>query len=288
MVGALGSAALCRDLGTEAILGGVTWERLPIDPVPGPRTPEEIIDARTLAGPVLLAGPHTRTIGGAAFAEARMAEHLGRDTVLVSIDGGPRAVADGLEGAARSLGCDLLLFVDVGGDVLGDGSEPGLASPLCDAVMLAAGVALQDRGVPVMAAVFGPCCDGELTIEELLARLARVASDGGLLGTHALTPAVADEIERAARVVPTEASLQAVRCARGESGPTTIRSGRRRVVLSPLGAMTFFFDPRVAVRRTARLAGAVANAAGLEEANDILNDLGVRTELDYERANAGS
>ena len=47
------------------------------------------------------------------------------------------AVADGLEQAGATLGADLLAFVDVGGDVLGTGTEPGLASPLCDAVMLA-------------------------------------------------------------------------------------------------------------------------------------------------------
>ena len=48
------------------------------------------------------------------------------------------AIADGMAAAASELGVDLVVCVDVGGDVLGHGTEPGLASPLCDAVMLAA------------------------------------------------------------------------------------------------------------------------------------------------------
>jgi hypothetical protein len=37
------------------------------------------------------------------------------------------------------------------------------------------------------------------------------------------------------------------------------------------------------VRSAARLAAAVADARDLDHANEILNALGVRTELDYER-----
>ncbi len=51
---------------------------------------------------------------------------------------GPRAVADALAVAMAELGCDLLVALDVGGDALAHGDEPGLGSPLCDAVMLAA------------------------------------------------------------------------------------------------------------------------------------------------------
>ena len=78
--------------------------------------------------------PQTRTVDGAVFAESHMARVLGEDTVLVDVGLGPAAIADGLTEAAATLGVDLLVFVDVGGDVLGNGTEPDLASPLCDAV----------------------------------------------------------------------------------------------------------------------------------------------------------
>ena len=83
-----------------------------------------------------------------------MAEFLGSETVLVDICGGPAATAAGLREAAAALGCDLIALVDVGGDVLAHGHEPGLASPLCDAVMLAAGIELAAE-LPVLCGVHG-------------------------------------------------------------------------------------------------------------------------------------
>jgi hypothetical protein len=283
VVGALATAHLCRRMGVRPMVGGVTWERLPIDPRPGPRSADEILDARSIAPGVLLAGPQTRTLDGALFAESHMARVLGEDTVLVDVGLGPAAVAAGLDQAAAELGADLLAFVDVGGDVLADGNEPSLASPLCDAVMLAAASLVQRRGARALAAVFGPCCDGELTPEELLGQLARLAVNRGLIGVDAITPEMADELENAVREVPTEASAQAVRCARGELGIASIRAGRRTVPLSPLGATTVYFDPDRAVNGAARLARMVQGARDLDHAHQLLSADGIRTELDYER-----
>jgi hypothetical protein len=286
VVGALASALLCERLGTPAVLGGTTWERRVVDPLPGPRPVAEVTGARALGTGVLLAGPDTRSAEGVVFAESRMAALRGAHTVLVDPSPGPAAVADGLEAACDELAADLVVMVDVGGDVLGSGSEPGLASPLCDAVLLGAGVHLQRRGLRAIAAVFGPCCDAELTIDELIDRLARVAGAGGLLGTEGMSAEVADELERACAEIPTEASAQAVRCARGEIGLSAIREGRRHVMLSPLGALTFYFDPTIAAASAARLADAVLDAGSLDEANEVMHRLGVRTELDYERSMA--
>ena len=52
--------------------------------------------------------------------------------------------------------------------------------------------------------------------------------------------------------------------------------------LGPVGALTFYLDPLVAIDTAARLADAVADAPSLAQANAILHRLGVRTELDYE------
>ena len=59
---------------------------------------------------------------------------------------GPPSVADALADAARQLGCDLVVLLDVGGDVLAHGDEAGLASPLADAVLLAAAPLAGARG----------------------------------------------------------------------------------------------------------------------------------------------
>jgi hypothetical protein len=285
VVGALATAEACRTHGAEPAVGGVSWERRPIDPQPGPRAESEIEGARRLAPGVMAAGGDTRVReSGVVFAESRMAALLGEDTVLVDATLGPVALADGIEAAARELGADLVVFLDVGGDALAHGDEPGLASPLCDALLLAAAARLEDRAaVPVLGAVFGAGCDGELTPSEVLERVAEVAAAGGLAGARGLTPAVAARLEDAVEAVPTEASAQALRCFRGEIGPTTIRRGRRSVELSPVGALTFFFDPQVALGSAARLAAAVKDARDLEHGNEILHGLRVYTELDYER-----
>jgi hypothetical protein len=286
VVGALATAEHCRiEYGARPVLGGVTWERRPIDPEPGPRAAAEIEGARPLAPAVLLASPQTRVrFSGVRFAESRMAELLGEETVLVDANHGPAAIAAGLTEAAAALGCDVVVFVDVGGDVLAHGDEPGLASPLCDSVLLAAAVRMAERPSPkVLGAVFGIGCDGELTPDEVLERLEEVEGRGGLLGRLPIEESVARRLDEAVAVVPTEASALALRAFRGESGPIEIRGGRRTVDLRPLAAATVFFDPVVAADSAARLARAVHDAPHLEAANDVLHELGVRTELDYER-----
>jgi hypothetical protein len=190
-------------------------------------------------------------------------------------------VAEGLDAALAELGCDLLVALDVGGDALAHGGEPGLGSPLCDAVMLAA--ADRVSAAPVLGAVFGLGCDGELTPAESLDRLGEVAEAGGMAGARGLTGPVAERLQGALAEVPTEASAQAVRAFHGARGPTAIRGGRRTVELTAAAAISFFFDVALALGSSARLAAAVRDAESLEEANGILNGLGVTTELDLER-----
>lgn len=285
VVGALAVARLCESLGTPFVLGGVAWERIVVDPRPGPRGIDEIRGGRRLADAAVLADEHTTTPEGTHFSEARMALHLGEPTVLLDVSRGSATVARGIVDVGRALDCDLAIYVDVGGDVLARGNEPGLGSPLCDAVMLAAAAQAAERLEPI-GAVFGPGCDGELTADEVLERIAELAAAGAWIGTWGLTPEIAAELEAAAGVVPTEASLQAVRCARGERGEVEIRGGRRRVRLGPVGALAFFFDPRLAYER-APLARAVSEAATIEEARVALAERDLRTELDYERTAAG-
>jgi hypothetical protein len=284
VVGALSVARLAQDFGADFALGGVAWERMPIDPRPGPRSQEEILGGKPLSETSILADETTTTIDGVPFAESRMAGFLCSQTVLIDITRGVPGAARGVLSAARALGCDATAFVDVGGDMIAKGSEPELASPLCDAVMLAAAGRVAQE-LPTVAAVFGPGCDGELSAEEVMTRLQPIARRGGWIGTWGLTPAVADQIEAAARVVPTEASLQAVRAARGEVGTVEIRSGRRRVELGPAGALTLFLDVVIALEE-APLARAVAEAEDIEAAREALARRGIRTELDYERQRA--
>jgi hypothetical protein len=174
------------------------------------------------------------------------------------------------------------VLVDIGGDAIADGSEPGLASPLCDAVMLAAGVAAE---TPAIACVLGAACDGELEPHEVLERVAALARVGAWIDTWGTTPEAAAEIERAAAVAVTEASLLVARAARGEAGPIQIRDGRRVVQLGPVAALSFVFDLEAAMQELP-LARAVADASSIEAGRDAFNDFGISTELDYEERHA--
>jgi hypothetical protein len=285
VVGALATAEAMRLYDSaEPLVGGVTWERRPIDPVPGPRRVDEIEGCWELAPGILLAGPHTRVRDrDVHFAEARMAAYLGRPTVLVDIHGGPAAVAEGLGTAVAALDRDLVVFVDVGGDVLAQGDEPGLRSPLCDALMLAAAAMLAAEGRPVLLAIFGIGCDSELTVDEVLERISWVAAADGLCGVRGLTEPVARRVEESLALVPTEASAQAVRAFRGVHGTVAIRSGAREFELTSVAAQTVFLDVAATLGAAGRLATALAEAQSLESANRALNALGVYTELDLER-----
>jgi hypothetical protein len=283
----VGSLAVARQIeagGGSAELGGVAWERFAIDPHhPGPRPLSDLLGIERLGdAAAALCSAEGRTPEGVRLAEAGVAAHLGRPTVLVDINGGSRAVAAGVTAAADRLECDLVVLLDVGGDVLGTGAEPGLSSPLCDAVMLACARYLPER-IEAVGCVFGAGCDGELTVPEVLGRIAELARGGAWIGTSSPGPEVAAEIVELAGLVPTEASLQAARCALGEVGMTPIREGRRSVELGPVGALAFFFDPRAAIGRAAPLAELVAESPSIEEARLALEAIGIVTELDYER-----
>ena len=287
VIGSLALGRRCEELGTSFALGGVAWERFARDPRPGPRPLAEIRGGRAIGEHAVLAGAETATVDGVLFSEAHAARHLGErshepaEVALIDVTAGPRGAAEGIAAAAEALACDLVLYVDIGGDAIAAGSEPGLASPLCDAVMLAAALSLADE-LPGAIAILGAGCDGELTPDEVLARVAALARARAWIGTWSVTPAIADEVEEAAADSGTEASLQVVRCARGERGAVEIRGGRRTVPLSPLGALVFCFDVDAAAQELA-LARAVLEAETLEEARAALAAREVKTELDYER-----
>ena len=90
VVGALAVAELAGALGRPAVVGGLTWERRPIDPLPGPRRIDEIAGITRLHEHAGLAGAQTTGPGGFAFAESHMARHLGEPVLLLDPSGGRR------------------------------------------------------------------------------------------------------------------------------------------------------------------------------------------------------
>ncbi len=273
-------------MGVEVVLGGVAWERFPVDPYPGPRPLDQVHGVSRLGDNAALVDPKTgaTTPEGAHFCESRLATFLGLETVLIDVTNGAAGVAEGIDAAATALDCDLVCLIDIGGDAIADGSEPGLASPLCDAVMIAGGAAIgPERGC--LLGVLGAGCDGELRPAEVLDRIAALAAAGAWIETLGVTPEAAAEIEAAAMAAVTEASLLVARATHGDRGPTPIRGGRRTVELGPLAALCWMFDLDTALPALP-LALAVASAPTILAARDALAAIGIGTELDYELGRA--
>lgn len=283
VAGALATARFLEFCGLEFVLGGLSWERRVFDPLPGPRMLSEVDNVRVLHQYAWMANCETRTKGGVYFAESRMAAFLAKEVLLIDISGGVKGVVAGLERAIKELNTDLLVGVDVGGDSLAKGAEPGLRSPLADSVMLAAFVELEKRGYRTLWGVFGYGSDGELTVDEIEAALSSLAGAGGLLGAWSLTPKTAAELEAAIKTVPTEASAIPVQGFRGASGESEIRDGSRRVKLTPLTALTFFMSATKLFDTLSHPAQAVYGSSSLDQANDALHEIGIKTELDAER-----
>ena len=90
-------------------------------------------------------------------------------------------------------------------------------------------------------------------------------------------------MERVVDVVPTEASRSPVIYARGEFNGAPIRSGMRFVNLNYSSTVTIYIDPDVLFEKISSLARAVAGCKSIEDANNTLHGLGVKSELDLER-----
>ena len=181
MVGALTIARGLEAAGRRVEVGGVAWERFAIDPHhAGPRPLGHLGGIERLGGGAALTGADGSTPEGVRLAEAGVAAHLGRSVALVDVNDGPAAAADADRHARRPRSdCDLVVLLDVGGDVLATGSEPGLSSPLCDALMLAAAQHLPER-LEVVGCAYGSGCDGELTVDEVLGEGRRARPRGQL------------------------------------------------------------------------------------------------------------
>jgi hypothetical protein len=286
VVGALATARFLEFFGLQFTLGGLSWERSVYDPVPGPRKLGEVRNVAVLHPYAWMANRDSQTNTGVSFAESRMAAAIGRDVLLVDINGGVKGVVDGLERAIKYLKTDLLVGIDVGGDSLAQGHEPGLRSPLADSIILAAFAELERRGRRTVWGVFGYGSDGELTVDEIEEALTRIGGAGGWLGSWSLTPKIAAELEEIVKTVRTEASAIPLQCFRGASGTKRIRDGSRSLKLTPLTALTFFMSTAKLYETLSRPAQAVSRSSSLDAANDALHSIGIRTELDFERDHA--
>lgn len=259
-----------------ALIATCAWERLRIDPIPGPRSIDGFTGLGQVDGPVVEVLPTSDTEPPGRSMLPRLAGEADARIFLHDFEGGAKGLAARLRNLAGVLAADRLVVVDVGGDAVATGEEPNLLSPLADSLTLAAALS---SGVPTSLAVVGPGTDAELNESEVLDRLRS-------LGATALGRIVPDDAERYSQLLtwhPTEASAVVAASAFGERGAVEMRRGSQPTPLTAQGSEVWVLKTPQLVDFP--LARGIATSGSLAQAVDVIGKLAVN-EIEYERAKA--
>ncbi|NYI75584.1 DUF1152 domain-containing protein [Nocardioides panzhihuensis] len=264
------------DAGSRALVSTCAWERLRIDPVPGPRSRGDFIGLRLIDGVRAEISTSADTLPSGRSVLPRLAGDVDARLVLHDFAGGAIGLGRQLTHFARALGVDALTVVDVGGDIVARGDEAGLLSPLADSLTLAAAL---DVDLPVRLAVLGPGVDGELSAEQVTA----ILRDVGGKRAGALVAADVDRFREPLSWHPTEATTLAAAAAYGLRGAVEMRRGHAPVPVTEESAAVWLvedLDPH-----DFPLARALRDTRSLGSAESIIRTIAV-DELDYERRRA--
>lgn len=262
--------------GSRALVSTCAWERLRIDPVPGPRSRGDFIGLRMVDGVRAEISTTTDTLPSGRSVLPRLAGDVDARLLLHDFSGGAIGLGQQLAHFARALGVDALTVVDVGGDIVARGDEPGLLSPLADSLTLAAALEVD---LPVRLAVLGPGVDGELSTDQVTA----ILRDLGGNRAGQLTVADVDRFRDPLSWHPTEATTVAAAAAYGLRGAVEMRRGHAPVPVSDESATVWLVEDLDA--GDFPLAQALKDTHSLGSAETIIRTLAV-DELDYERRRA--
>ncbi|MEM0027524.1 MAG: DUF1152 domain-containing protein [Ignisphaera sp.] len=272
-------ALAARRLGLRSFVASVVWERFVVDPIPGPIKFDEVSRGRPIGNFSMFVDGNSKAFRGGrevVFQAARVSKVLGEPIAVIDLISGVHGVRKGLEEVLNYFGCETVVAVDVGGDIVATGFEEDLWSPLADFTGLAA--VAQLKGV---VAVHSPGGDGELAQDYVLKRISLITEHGGYLGARGVTREDVESLEKILEFVESEASRATLLAAKGVWGYASIRKGSREVFISPVNLLTFFLDSTI-VASLNPVVKDIENCKSIECARKRLNELGIFTELDLE------
>lgn len=277
---AIAAALLHHALGrgdSRPAIATYSWDRLLIDPLPGPRDPSSFSRLERV-------GKHNFRLTGETAARApagstlpRLAAELDADLFLLDPRDGALGLREQLSELRDLLDAPTVTIVDVGGDILAHGDEPALRSPLADALVLAATAALSDCHVLVT----GAGLDGELAEPVVYQRYEQVGAR--IVGR--LSPADTEPFRPLFEWHPSEATGLLCAAAAGARGTAEIRDSGLRVALTDKTIDIAHAD-HAPVLRVNRLAQQLVATHTLEEAEAVLRATGRTSEIEYERRKA--
>jgi hypothetical protein len=197
--------------------------------------------------------------------------------ILLDPTDGAAGMATQLTATAVLFELDNLTLVDVGGDVLTDGRDPGLRSPLADQLALAACLS---TGLPTLLIIAAPSIDGEIDLATLRTRLDAAHADR-------LQPLTATDIAPIRQVFtwhPSEASGLLAAAANGNRGRVEVRDAGDQVVLTDDTPSLHALD--LAEISDTAPGAALTDSDSLDEASDRIRRLTGISEIDYETTKA--
>lgn len=249
------------------------WERLRIDPVPGPRARTDFTGLGLVGGEPCEVLPESDTVPSGRSVLPRLAETSGARIFLHDFEGGAVGLSDQFQRLATSLDVDNIVVIDVGGDIVARGSEPDLRSPLADSLTMAAALG---TGIPTSVVVLGPGADAELPEGEVLGLLGEV----GATPVGRISPADVKALAAVLSWHPTEASALVAAGAEGLRGSVAMRRGRTPVPITDRTPEVWLIDNSAV--ESFPLAMVLQGTTTLAAAEDVMRDRGVN-EIDFER-----
>ncbi|WP_395576734.1 DUF1152 domain-containing protein [Streptomyces sp. BK79] len=258
----------------HAVILTYAWDRLLIDPVPGPRTAHDFTGLKAITRSVRSVPATARPIAPAGSTLPRLASELPQTFALLDPQHGAEGVTNQVEELIAHLTPGSIELLDVGGDILARGDEPTLKSPLADALTLAACCRVD---APVRLLVAGPGLDGELSADDLQPLLGSVV--------HTFTAEDVAPINSVLEWHPSEATGMLAATARGVRGTCEVRDAGLPVPLTDASPQLHEVDLDEALSHNA-LARSIMATTTLDEVEAHSREICGFSEIDYERNKA--
>ncbi|MCV2461329.1 DUF1152 domain-containing protein [Streptomyces sp. ICN988] len=258
----------------QAVILTYAWDRLLIDPVPGPRTAHDFTGLEAITRSVRSVPATARPIAPAGSTLPRLASALPQTFALLDPQHGVEGVTNQLKELIAHLTPESIDLLDVGGDILARGDEPTLKSPLADALTLAACCRVD---APVRLLIAGPGLDGELSADDLRPLLGPVV--------HTFTAEDVAPISSVLEWHPSEATGMLAATARGVRGTCEVRDAGLPVPLTAESPRVHEVDLDEALSHNT-LAQAITATTTLDEVEAHSRQICGFSEIDYERNKA--
>ncbi|MGB0372467.1 MAG: DUF1152 domain-containing protein [Opitutales bacterium] len=279
-------ARLLRQLGVEEVgMGGVScqwWtpEGNPLaekwgSAVMGPTvySLDDLSPAERVHDQVAIINSSSK-VGERAPCEAIIYDILPADYVcVVGLENGVVGLRDSLQAFVTERKIDLVIGVDIGSDTFTDGKEAAPAkTAMVDFSVMSA---LMQLDVPSVYGVSGYGCDGEMHLEELDVRVARVMKAGGFIGAHGITQQDAVLMEQACERYGDPVEPMSYKAARGEIGLHNVWTHGPHgtvVKVTPLGAVMMLFDAKTLAESNSRGILALKETESLSEIEAVFKE----------------